>query len=342
MGDVAPSEGIYGLDTQPEDAGVVLIGVPWEATTSYGRGTARGPEAILAASVQVDLFDVALAARGVPEPAAAGIALLPTDDVIHDLAADASHHAQRVIDRYAAGKPVASDDPDLLIVNQLSNKVHAWVESTARAWRLRGKLVGLVGGDHSSAFGAIAAAAAEHPGLGVLQVDAHADLRVDYQGFTHSHASIMHNVRSRLPSVGKIVSVGVRDLCAEEHAAIGASEGGVKAFFDAENADRAMSGTDWRTICDEVADALPEEVYVSFDIDGLEPALCPSTGTPVPGGLSYHQAQGLLAALLRANKRIVGFDLCEVAPGPTEWDANVGARVLYQLIGHMLASRLND
>lgn len=307
--------GIYGLDTTPEDAGVILIPVPWEATTSYGRGTAQGPAAIVEASVQVDLFDVALRR----EPAAVGIAMLDADPAVVAWAEEAARRALAVIARFDAGEAIP--EADLQRVNELSAMLDRWVEETAAHWRARGKTVGVVGGDHSVAFGAIAAAAAAHPGMGVLQIDAHADLRVAYQGFTCSHASVMHNVLERLPNVAKLVSVGVRDLCAEEHAAVG---GRVEAFFDVD-----LDATSW----ERVADALPEEIYISFDIDGLDPSLCPNTGTPVPGGLSFRDMERMLAALRSKKKKIVGFDLCEVAPGEDEWDANVGARVLYKLIG---------
>lgn len=341
MSDRPPEEGIYGVESSPEDARVILIPVPWEATTSYGRGTASGPAAIAEASVQVDLFDLALARLGLPDPSAQGIALLPVDPDIAKAAEEASEVALRVIAAYHAGAPASPSDPDRVRVNQLSALLNERVAELAERWHTRGRVVGVVGGDHSVPYGAIATAARRFPGLGVLHVDAHADLRVAYQGFEHSHASIMHNVAA-LDDVARIVSVGVRDLSVEEHEAAAASSGKILPFYDAENAGRLQAGTPWQTICDEVAEALPPDVYVSFDIDGLEPALCPHTGTPVPGGLSFHQATGLLAAVVSAGRRIVGFDLCEVAPSPQaddEWDANVGARILYKLVGYALASQ---
>ncbi len=342
MTDAPPLDGVYGVGASPEEARVILIPVPWEATTSYGRGTRRGPEAILAASVQIDLFDPSLAALGVPDPSAAGIALLPPDPTVVVASEEASERALRVIDAYAAGRPVAPTDSDLVRVNELSSLVNARVETIAREWRQRGRVVGVLGGDHSAPFGAIAAAASQHPNLSILHVDAHADLRVAYQGFTDSHASIMHNVAARLAGVTRIVSVGVRDLSVEEHRAAAASEGRIVPFYDADNARRLQGGESWQSLCAEIVAALGDEVYVSFDIDGLDPALCPNTGTPVPGGLGFHHAVGLLEAVVRAGRRIVGFDLCEVAPaadGRDEWDANVGARVLYKLIGCALASQ---
>ena len=112
--------------------------------------------------------------------------------------------------------------------------------------------------------------------------------------------------------------------------------------FDAELADERDAGVPWLALCDRIVAELPQLVYVSFDIDGLDPALCPHTGTPVPGGLRWNEALSLLQAVVRSGRRIVGFDLTEVAPGPDpadEWDANVGARALYKLIGFALLSQ---
>jgi agmatinase len=198
----------------------------------------------------------------------------------------------------------------------------------------------LVGGDHSTPFGAIEAVADRHPGLGVLHVDAHADLRVAYEGFEWSHASIMYNVVAKLPDVARLVQVGIRDLCEAEYDVIKGSKRRVITHFDAELATRRLAGESWAGQCERIVDALPGEVYVSFDIDGLDPALCPNTGTPVPGGLSFAEANYLIGALVRSGRRIVGFDLNEVAPGPdSEWDANVGMRLLYKMIGWALRSQ---
>ncbi len=203
----------------------------------------------------------------------------------------------------------------------------------------QGKMPVTLGGDHAVPFGAIRAYAERYPGLGILHLDAHADLRDAYEGFTWSHASIFHNVMTRLDGIARLVQVGVRDLGQAEQAMIDGSGGRILTFFDADIAARKESGTPFAVIADEIAAALPKDVYLSWDIDGLDPTLCPSTGTPVPGGLSWNEAIGLLRALLRAGKRIVGLDLCEVSPGDTEWDANVGARLLYKMIGFALLSQ---
>jgi hypothetical protein len=111
--------------------------------------------------------------------------------------------------------------------------------------------------------------------------------------------------------------------------------------FDAELARRRFDGESWSSVVREIVDALPQYVYLSFDIDGLDPTLCPHTGTPVPGGLQFQEACALLSAVAKSGRTIVGFDLCEVAPGPDgdEWDGNVGARLLYKMVGATLRSR---
>jgi agmatinase len=218
--------------------------------------------------------------------------------------------------------------------------MNGWVLQQTRAWLARGKIVGVVGGDHSTPFGCIQAYAEKYPGLGVLHLDAHADLRDAYEGFTWSHASIMFNVMTRVPGVKKLVQVGIRDFGEAEHDFITRSDGRVKTFYDAALKAGQFAGLPWRDEVDRIVRELPQHVYLSFDVDGLDPTLCPHTGTPVPGGLSFAQACALIEGVVRAGKRIVGFDLNEVAPGPDdEWDANVGARLLYKMIGWTLRSQ---
>jgi agmatinase len=147
-------------------------------------------------------------------------------------------------------------------------------------------------------------------------------------------------VVERIPQVSRLVQVGIRDLCEEEHDRIAASGGRIRTFFDSELAEARFAGETWGQQTLRIVEALPQDVYVSFDIDGLDPTLCPHTGTKVPGGLSFQMATGLLAAVVRGGRRIVGFDLTEVVPAGdgTEWDENVAARLLYKLIGWTLRS----
>jgi agmatinase len=146
----------------------------------------------------------------------------------------------------------------------------------------------------------------------------------------------MHNVMSLVEGVGKLVQVGIRDF-SEAEMAFAASQGDrVVVHYDDAWAEEMMRGTSFARLAEGAIEALPREVYVSFDIDALEPALCPNTGTPVPGGLTFHQAAMMLEMVVKSGRRIVGFDVVEVSPGPKggpEIDAIVGARVLYKLCG---------
>jgi agmatinase len=325
-----PDSGIFGLPHSPDEAKVVLIPVPFEATTSYRSGTADGPAAILAASKQVDLFDL-----DTGKPYEGGIAMLELPAQVRAWNDEAKKLAAPII---AAGG-ATKGDPRLAPIDALCEKMNAWVYETTRRWLNRGKLVGVVGGDHSTPFGCIQAHAEKFPDLGILHLDAHADLRDAYEGFTWSHASIMFNVMERIPQVRKLVQVGIRDFGEAELDVIQDSGGRIHTFFDAKLQRARLDGMPWREAVDAIVSELPQRVYLSWDVDGLDPTLCPHTGTPVPGGLSFAQAQGLLEGIHRAGKQIVGFDLNEVAPGPDEWDANVGARLLYKQIGWALLSQ---
>lgn len=328
-----PDAGIFGLPHGAEASAVILIPVPYEATTSYGGGTALGPAAILAASRQIDLQD--------PDHGdawRAGIHMLPADPRFERWNQEAKAAARVVID---AGGVNAENRSQADLVNAHGTRVNAAVMTLARRWLQQDKLIGVVGGDHSVPLGAIRVVAEAVKELSILHVDAHCDLRRAFEGFTYSHASIMDNVLQEAPQVTRIVQVGIRDYCAEELAAIEASGGRVQAFFDRDLADHQLGGGSFAALAKEIVELLGPKVWISFDVDGLDPSLCPHTGTPVPGGLSFREAVFLLRTVVESGRVIVGFDLSEVAPGPTgdEWDANVGARLLYKLCGFALRSR---
>jgi agmatinase len=331
-----PDSGIFGLTTTLAESAVVVVPVPFEATTSYGGGTADGPRALLEASKQVDLFDYATG-----RPYEAGIHMLDEAVEIRRRNKRAKRHAQRIIDR---GGRIGVDrelQASLAKVNRHGERVNEIVYDTVRELLRGGKIVATVGGDHAAPFGAIKAHAEVYPGLGILHVDAHADLRPAYEGFTWSHASIFYNVLKQVPGVAKLVQVGIRDF-SEEEMEISAAEGGrAVVHHDEALVAQKFDGVPWARIVERIVADLPRDVYVSFDIDGLDPALCPHTGTPVPGGLSFHEAVHLIAGVAASGRRIVGMDLCEVAPGPAgdEWDANVGARILYKMIGYALMTK---
>jgi agmatinase len=337
-----PGSGVFGLPHSEADALVVLVPVPWEATTSYGGGASEGPRAIREASAQIDLYDL-----DVEKPYVAGIHMLPEPEGIIAWNGQAKAFAEKVVEAGGAG-----DDADLQAavarVNELSDQVNKWVEHETARLLAQDKIVGVVGGDHSVPYGAFKALAAKRQKdkkapFGILHFDAHSDTRKAYEGFTHSHASIMHNVLEDIRDVAKLVQVGIRDVCEEEIDYTRSLGGRVSIFFDRDIARRKLDGEKFTAIAREIAKDLPDEIWVSFDIDGLDPRFCPHTGTPVPGGLDVHEAVTILREVVKAGRKIIGFDLNEVAPNAAdpddEWDGNVGARMLYKLIAFTVASQ---
>ena len=339
----ASASGIFGLDAEPAEARVHVLPVPFDATASYRKGAWKGPAAILKASRQVDLFDLTLG-----RPYEKGICLLEdAGDAIGRRNREASELADRILAVAGEVEGDRSLQAALERVNALGAEVNAIVRERTAAALADGRLPALVGGDHSAPFGAIEAAAERHPGLGVLHFDAHADLRQAYEGFTWSHASIMHNVVERIPGVTRLLQVGLRDMSEEEYGAIQGSPGRIVALFDFEWQRAKLGRADLRALVRRSLAALPRQVWISFDIDGLDPALAPNTGTPVPGGLAWAEVAFWLDELVASGRRVVGLDLNEVNPGPDwdpqgadpdVWDAIVGARLLYRLIGTALAS----
>lgn len=329
--------GIFGLPHREKDAALVLLPVPWEATTSYGGGTSKGPAAILAASGQIDLFD-----GDVIKPYEPGIFMRPESKQVRAWNMKAKAAAQKVLRAggRTGGKPALQKA--LQTANALGDALNGWVYAETKALLAAGKIVGVVGGDHSVPYGAFRAAAEAHGPFGLLHFDAHSDTRVAYEGLTWSHASIMYNALENIPNISKIVQVGIRDYCEQEHEFLHALGARARVFFDRDLAERRFKGHPWTQTAAEIIEDLPDKVWITFDIDGLDPKLCPHTGTPVPGGLELAQVGHILSLLARSGRTILGFDLVEVAPAPDgrdEWDANVGMRLLYKLAAWTFVSR---
>ena len=331
-----PDSGIFGLPHSRTDARIVVLPVPFDATTSYGKGTAQGPEAVFNASFQVDLLDPQFG-----KVYEQGIHMLDVSEEILALSESAGDLAQPIIEK--GGADLSPGSPDLAVlakINAASERVNQFTFEHTKKVLAEGKIPCLLGGEHSTPFGAIRAcaehAAAAGQPLGILHLDAHLDLRDAYEGFAWSHASIMHNVLSRIPQVTKLVQIGIRDFCEAEQKFAQSQGPRVIVHTDAVWSEKLLSGSTFADLAKEAIAALPSHVYVSFDIDALEPSLCAHTGTPVPGGLTFNQAALIIKLLKNSGRKIVGFDLVEVAPGPEdepELDANVGARVLYKLCG---------
>lgn len=323
-----PNGNYFALPYNIDDSQLVIISAPFDVTTSYHPGSANAPDAILDASAQIDLYDIEF-----KNNYRKGIATLPfNDDMLSD-SVEVRKYAEKIISHLEAGgslfeKTIAKY---LMKVNETSQKVNQYVYENAKEQFSQGRYVALVGGDHSTPLGLIRAVGEKFGEFGILHIDAHADLRNAFEGFTYSHASIMYNVLREVPQVTNLVQVGVRDFCEAEYEIISNDER-ITTFFDVNLAERKYEGENWSAICNSIIEKLPQKVYVSFDIDGLHAALCPGTGTPVPGGLEFNEAIYLITKIIRSGREIVGFDVNEVSPSKeSEWDANVGARVLYKL-----------
>ncbi|MFT5170830.1 MAG: agmatinase [Candidatus Marinamargulisbacteria bacterium] len=318
---------LFGLDYKPEESRRIVLPVPWDATTSYRSGTAGGPQAILEASSQLDLYHP-LVDRFWED----GLAMVPISDQIEAQNQKCRQISAPIITALNLNPESKVSRKDVDAVNKMTADCHQWVESACLSFLEKGKSVALIGGEHSVSIGLIRALGKIRGEFGVLQIDAHMDLRESYQGFIDSHASVM-SLADQVPAVSRIIQVGVRDFCEDEQTRVLGSNSKIRTFSDWAMKEKLFSGMPWSSICDEIVAALPDQVYISFDIDGLEPGCCPHTGTLVPGGLSYDQAIHLLAAVWRSGKQIIGADLVEVAPGPTEWDGNVGSRLIFFLLG---------
>ena len=268
-------------DTAPQGALFHVIPVPFEESVSYGGGTSTGPQAILEASDQLELWD------GFSIPAELGIFTQP--------AVDCTGGAEMVLERITAATRVALAHGGIPVV---------------------------LGGEHAVSYGALAALKQQYGTFGVVQFDAHADLRDSYGGTRWSHASVM---RRAVDDLGlPLVQFGVRALCTEEVAR--RAKGGITAWDAAHMARHGLPAS-------PLPESFPDLVYVTFDVDGLDPAIMPATGTPVPGGIGWYDALQLVERSV-TGRRVIGFDVVELAPIPG-WHAAdfAAARLVYDIMG---------
>jgi agmatinase len=318
---------LFGLPFTVDNARVVALPVPWDVTVSYQTGASKGPQAILNASCQVDLFD-----ENIMDAWKTGIAMDAFPKGMDKKNSALRKKAEVYLDAFVEGK--GDTRPMLKIrdeVNKGCDELRKWVKERSLQLLKKNKIVALVGGDHSTPLGLMEAVSERVKSFGILHIDAHCDLRNAYEGFTYSHASIMFNAL-KIKNLEKLVQVGIRDFSQGEKKVIDDSKGRVRLFSDKVMKDKMYEGATWNQITKNIIDQLPQHVYLSFDIDGLDPKLCHNTGTPVPGGLEYHQALYLIEKVVESGRKIISFDINEVAPGDDdEWDANVGARLLYKI-----------
>jgi agmatinase len=279
-----------GLDDDASDfekARVVILPVPYEATTSYGAGTGAGPSAIIEASRYIELYDQELD----KEPYEVGIATLPA------------------LELTGAGPQEA--------VRELR-------EAYDTILNAGDKFVIALGGEHSISSAPILAWSQRMKGkrLSVLQFDAHTDLRTEYEGSAYSHAAVMHRVHENVD----LVAVGIRALTRDERELARRTKN-IHLFL----ADDIHSGDAWM---DDVMKLLGENVYISFDVDGFDPSLVPSTGTPEPGGLQWYPVMKLLRRVF-TERNVVSADIVELAPIPglSAPDFLV-AKLVYKMIGY--------
>ncbi len=267
-----------------ETARVAVYSVPFEHTVSYGRGTAKAPRAILEASSQVELYDE----QSGQEPYKVGIATLPN---------------------YEPGEWRVSSEA---MVERVRSELQALIR--------REKWPVVLGGEHTVSLGAVRALAAVYPHLSVLQIDAHADLREEYQGSRLSHACVMSRIQEICPFVG----IGIRSLSREEAERI--EQEHLPVFF----AHRLRANPSWM---EEAVACLSDTVYLTLDLDGLDPSILPATGTPQPGGLLWEETLEFLHLLFQ-RRTVVGVDLVELAPQPGLHASDFLAALLaYKLIG---------
>ena len=274
-----------GLPEAPDfaTARFAVLPLPYEGTVTWLRGTARGPEAILAASANMELYDIETGS----EPWRAGIVTM---------------------------RPVApADTPE---------EMYARITDQAAELFAAGKTVVGLGGEHSVTAGLVEAARRSHPGLSVLQLDAHADTREEYEGSAYNHACVMARVREHCD----IVQVGIRSMDAAE-------AGGIRRS----RIHYAHEIGDIGELAEAVLERLGDQVYITVDLDVFDPAEMPSTGTPEPGGLRYRQVVDLLREICRW-RQVVGFDVVELMPSENNRAPDfLAARLTYQVMAYMLA-----
>ncbi len=263
-----PKNNIFGLPFSEEEARLVILPVPWEVTVSYGAGTSRAAERVFHASMQVDVFDGETGGAWKK-----GIFMRPPDRKVLMKSDYLRKEAELYINYTSKGEELEKNSfmcKSLREINEGSAIMNNWVYEQTRDLLANGKLVGLLGGDHSTPLGYFRAIAEKHGDFGILQIDAHCDLRKCYENFVYSHASVMYNALKEIPQLKRLVQVGVRDYSQEEWDFINNSNYQVITYFDKDIRERGYEGQSWKQIADEIVSHLPDKVYISFDIDGLK------------------------------------------------------------------------
>lgn len=270
--------GLPGNYTQLKNASVVVLPVPYDGTSTWIKGADRGPEAILEASANMELYDIGTGS----EMYTRGI-----------------HTAAPLEEHHSPGEMVKS------------------VEQSVSRYLKDGKFVVTLGGEHSVSIGSIYAHAAAFPGLTVLQIDAHADLREEYEGSRFNHACVMARTRETC----HFVQAGIRSMDISE-----------KAFIRKKNlftAGKIRKTKNWQK---KVVGRLKQNVYITLDLDAFDPSIMPSTGTPEPGGLGWYETMELIQMVIK-NRNLVGFDVVELCPNSSNKAPDfLAAKLIYQTL----------
>lgn len=323
-----------GLPHSYEEAYYILIPMPWDVTTSSRPGTSNGPRNILDCSLQLDLAD--------PHNINVwknGFHWYPWRHEFMDKNDVLREEARKIQDLYESGRSLDSDSQQsLYAINSASQSIHGSMRKIIRSIRSDRKFPICVGGDHSCALGSLQAAHDNFPGMGILHFDAHLDLRKAYEGFEYSHASVFYNLLRDVPDI-PIVSVGIRDYCEEEWNRVNRNPMHSVCYSQEIHLAHFRSES-LRKLFMLYIDLLPTEIYVSLDVDVLEPHLCPNTGTPVPGGLQYYELMNIINLAIERGKRIVGFDICETG-GTGYIDGYTSAKLIYDISSAIQTSMNN-
>lgn len=326
---------IFGFPVNENEAEIVIFPITFDATASYGKGAAHGPKAILESSTQLDFFHPKLENAWDTK-----VYMHPISDEALTANDQLNERGIEYIDFLENGGDLSVSPSYQLVVKQITEvqkAIEKGLYTSAKKAMELGRTVGVLGGEHSTPLGLINAVNDSVNSFSILQIDAHADLRESYENFPQSHASIMFNALN-CENLSTLVQVGIRDLSQSEIDVIEES-GKIHAFFDWDLKEKQFEGETWASQVDRIIDELDVNVYLSFDIDGLCPSLCPNTGTPVPGGFSLEQITYLIEKVVESGRNIIAFDLCEVAPGENDWDVNVGARALWSIVVNAELSR---
>lgn len=269
-----------------DSAEIAILPVPYDGTSTWIKGADRGPDAILDASYNLEFYDIETAT----EVYKRGIATL---------------------------EPVTEASSPEAVADEVERRMETILHD--------GKFPVLIGGEHSVSIGAFRAMARRYPNLSILQLDAHSDMRDEYEGSACNHACVMARAKELTPN---ITQVGIRSTAREELHNIDTK----RTFY----AHRIAEDDEWQ---ERVSTQLGDEVYITIDLDVFDPAYLPSTGTPEPGGLTYREVMGLLKRIVREH-RVVGIDIVELCPNPMAKASDfLAAKLIYQFLSELYAAK---